>query len=333
MSREEKMGALFDRIDAIVTKDGTASKEELTAVFGEHAEEFLKFCDADSDKKLTKEEFVNGIVADAKEMSDDDFNTNWVERMNGVVAAAEAGKPASGADQFNWPPLESDPETFADFATKLGMQEYTTGEVFSFDPEMLAFLPFSGPPSAVILCMRRMPEKGAEDKQRGDLSTPCRFYMDQTGQLDNACGVIALIHSILNNDVPLKEGSPLAQFRDANLGADPAARATSLENFTAIHDLYKITAEVGNQENADGVHMHKDAEGNEVAKTFHFVAYIRNEKGQVVELDGTKKGPWVVAENATAENFMELVGKEKDRRVAEGEIDQGAMAVMALGPV
>ena len=79
--------------------------------------------------------------------------------------------------------------------------------------------------------------------------------------------------------------------------------------------------------------MHKDAEGNEVAKTFHFVAYIRNEKGQVVELDGTKKGPWVVAENATAENFMELVGKEKDRRVAEGEIDQGAMAVMALGPV
>merc|ERR1739848_594707 len=134
------MGALFDRIDAIVTKDGTASKEELTAVFGEHAEEFLKFCDDDSDKKLTKEEFVNGIVADAKEMSDDDFNTNWVERMNGVVAAAEeAGKPASGADQFNWPPLESDPETFADFATKLGMREYTTGEVFSFDPEMLAF--------------------------------------------------------------------------------------------------------------------------------------------------------------------------------------------------
>ena len=90
MSREESMGALFDRIDAVITKDGFATKEELTKVFGEHAEEFLKFCDGDGDTKLTKEEFVNGIIGDAKEMSDDDFNTNWVERMNGVVAAAEA---------------------------------------------------------------------------------------------------------------------------------------------------------------------------------------------------------------------------------------------------
>jgi hypothetical protein len=45
---------------------------------------------------------------------------------------------------FHWPPLESDPEIFADFAKKLGLVGYTTGEVFSFDPEMLAFLPFAG---------------------------------------------------------------------------------------------------------------------------------------------------------------------------------------------
>ena len=44
-------------------------------------------------------------------------------------------------------------------------------------------------------------------------------------------------------------------------------------------------------ENADGVHVH-----NGVQKTFHFIAYVLNGKGQLVELDGTKVGPVVIAE-------------------------------------
>merc|ERR1711924_284959 len=85
---------LFDRIDALITKDGQASYEELTAVFGEHAEEFLKFCDKDTDKKLTKDEFTSGILGDCDGMSQEDFDTNWANRMEGVVAAAEAKQTA-----------------------------------------------------------------------------------------------------------------------------------------------------------------------------------------------------------------------------------------------
>merc|ERR1719352_1817411 len=88
---------LFDRIDALINKDGEASKDELTKVFGEHAEEFLKFCDKDADSKLTKEEFTGGILKDCDGMSQEDFNTNWAERMEGVVAEAEKAKEAEAA--------------------------------------------------------------------------------------------------------------------------------------------------------------------------------------------------------------------------------------------
>merc|ERR1719263_2017943 len=88
---------LFDRIDALINKDGEASKDELTKVFGEHAEEFLKFCDKDADSKLTKDEFTGGILKDCDGMSQEDFNTNWAERMEGVVAAAEKVKAEEAA--------------------------------------------------------------------------------------------------------------------------------------------------------------------------------------------------------------------------------------------
>ena len=55
--------ALFDRIDALIKHDGEASKAELEAVFGDHAGEFLKFCDKDADEKLTKDEFTSGTSA------------------------------------------------------------------------------------------------------------------------------------------------------------------------------------------------------------------------------------------------------------------------------
>lgn len=45
-------------------------------------------------------------------------------------------------DEFHWPPLESNPEIFADYMVKAGMSgEWTFGEVFGFDEELLAFLP------------------------------------------------------------------------------------------------------------------------------------------------------------------------------------------------
>merc|ERR1719281_1304314 len=97
---------LFDRIDALIKKDGEASKAELEAVFGEHAGEFLKFCDKDADEKLTKDEFTSGILNDCGDMSQEDFDSNWAERMEGVVKAAEEKKAAEAAPEEAPPAAE-----------------------------------------------------------------------------------------------------------------------------------------------------------------------------------------------------------------------------------
>merc|ERR1719272_1926454 len=74
---------LFGRIDSLIAKDGKASKAELSKVFGDHADQFLEFC--------------TGILNDAADMSQEDFDTNWANRMDGVVKTAEDTKAAEEA--------------------------------------------------------------------------------------------------------------------------------------------------------------------------------------------------------------------------------------------
>ena len=60
----------------------------------------------------------------------------------------------------------------------------------------------------------------ATDRQRGDEANTDKvnYYMKQTGVLDNACGVIACIHAILNNLGPdkivLEPGKTLTMFNE-----------------------------------------------------------------------------------------------------------------------
>ena len=68
-------------------------------------------------------------------------------------------------ENFNWPPLESNPEIFTDYLYKIGMsRDYSIGEVFGFDEELLAFLP--QPIHAIIVNVERL--KKEDDKQKGD---------------------------------------------------------------------------------------------------------------------------------------------------------------------
>ena len=80
--------------------------------------------------------------------------------------------------------------------------------------------------------------KKAEDKEKGSLDVESAYYMDQSGTLDNACGIIACVHAILNNlgddKIKLVEGKTLANFQAATAGQTPAERATFMEGFTAF---------------------------------------------------------------------------------------------------
>lgn len=43
---------------------------------------------------------------------------------------------------FEWPPLESNPDIFTDYLRKVGLpQEWAINEVYGLDDELLAFVP------------------------------------------------------------------------------------------------------------------------------------------------------------------------------------------------
>jgi hypothetical protein len=56
--------------------------------------------------------------------------------------------------------------------------------------------------------------KKGEDKLLGENANLVPFYMKQTNVLDNACGIIACLHSVMNQDaVALEPDSVLANFK------------------------------------------------------------------------------------------------------------------------
>ena len=65
--------------------------------------------------------------------------------------------------------------------------------------------------------------------------------MKQHGTLDNACGIIACLHAILNNlgedNITLQEGV-LASFNSACQDKTPDQRATFLEGLTEFQQVH-----------------------------------------------------------------------------------------------
>ena len=59
----------------------------------------------------------------------------------------------------------------------------------------------------------------------------------------------------------------------------------------------------------------------------HFVAFIRNENGKLIELDGTKDGPAVIEEEC--EDLLKGVAKELQRRL-ENQIITESLSLMGL---
>ena len=135
------------------------------------------------------------------------------------------------ANTFEWPPLESSPEIFTEYMTKMGLPaQWGFSEVFGFDDELLGMVP---QPVLAVIVTAEFTNKSS-DREQGDLGVANNFYMKQTGKLDNACGVIACLHGIYNNlgsdKIVLTEGSILAQHYEVTKPKTPEERASMLED-------------------------------------------------------------------------------------------------------
>uniref|UniRef100_A0A7S3JMI0 Ubiquitin carboxyl-terminal hydrolase n=1 Tax=Euplotes harpa TaxID=151035 RepID=A0A7S3JMI0_9SPIT len=199
----------------------------------------------------------------------------------------------------------------------LGMSdEWQIGEIFGLDDDCLSFVP--QPCLGVIVTF----EQSAVDDAKpgsGDDSEVVQFYMKQTGTLDNACGIIASLHAILNHQsqITFQEGSILDRFAKATNALSPADRAKYLEDFKEFKEMHQEEANKGQTDVPSGTDDVKH----------HFVAFIRNSSNQLVELDGLKDGPAIIEDNC--EDLLKGVAKELQRRLEINSISE-SMSMMAL---
>jgi ubiquitin carboxyl-terminal hydrolase L3 len=217
---------------------------------------------------------------------------------------------------FHWPPLESDPVIFEQYMHEMGLPPmWGFSELFGFDEDLLAFVPH--PVVAVIVNFERL--ETDRPKALGSMDTSINYYMKQTGTLDNACGVIACLHAIFNNleGIPLEEGKTLLNYWSHVQDKTPEERATILEGFKAFQEQHKAFASQGQSNLAQ----------SQADVKCHYVAFVVNSKGQLVELDGTKQGPCVVAEDC--QDVLRGSIAEVQQRLENGEISE-SLSMMVL---
>lgn len=221
---------------------------------------------------------------------------------------------------FNWPPLESDPEIFNKYFKKVGLPENITfNEIFTLDDEIIMTIP--QPVYSVIVNF----EKGKNKREIDDNSyinhSEVPFYMHQSGELDNACGLIAALHSFGNNldNIKLDESSILSKFFKNAKGKNPKESCSLLENMKEFQQEHIKYASQGQSKLCD----------NQEQVRCHFIAFVYV-NGKVVELDGTKNGPIVIKENIKDDEFISNVAAEIKDRLSKGQITE-SLSMMYLG--
>lgn len=228
--------------------------------------------------------------------------------MDNEEQAAEAG-----THSYRWPPLESNPEIINKYMYKVGMDaDWALHDMFGLDEELLCMVP--QPCVGVVATIERV-DKADGKPGAGYDSTVCPFYMKQSSKLDNACGIIACIHTVLNNQAEVKVSgeSILGRFITGSKDLNPAERAKYLEDFTDFQREHVSSAGEGETQIGDTKH--------------HFVTFVPGPNGELIELDGTKDGPAIIQEHC--ENFLLGVATEIKRRISEGKIT-GSLNMMAF---
>lgn len=215
-----------------------------------------------------------------------------------------APSDASSRREKHWVPLESNPDLINKYLGQLGLPpHWTVTEIFGLDESLLDMVP--QPVRAVILvypitanseAFNESEAQSVAQSQRS-IDSDGVFYVKQT--VGNACGTIALIHSILNDAQlvqSLDANSFLANFHRDGQTKTPEERAALLERDESLEVSHQAIA---NEATSDVQHTVND--------NLHFIALI-NHRGSLIELDGRKASP-ICHGNTSGETLLSDAAK------------------------
>lgn len=186
---------------------------------------------------------------------------------------------------MSWIPLESNPEVMNKFLRKLGVSsDWEICDIFGFGPDELAIVP--RPVASVIFLFpyneaykKRKHDEELKLKNKGQQVSDDIYFVKQ--YVHNACGTMALIHSVANNrdKIVLNDGI-LKQFLEDGQNMSPSDRGemlTKAENFINAHKEIAIEGQTAPPSPEDQV-------------PHHFIAFVCKD-GCLYELDGGKFDP------------------------------------------
>eukprot|EP01091_Cochliopodium_minus_P014813 TRINITY_DN509_c0_g1_i1.p1 TRINITY_DN509_c0_g1~~TRINITY_DN509_c0_g1_i1.p1 ORF type:complete len:249 (-),score=96.85 TRINITY_DN509_c0_g1_i1:46-771(-) len=187
-----------------------------------------------------------------------------------------------------WVALESNPDMMNDFAWKLGLsKDYSFRDCWAIDPESVTYI--ARPVYAFILLFpfdsKGLSNAKSEQQKRiekeGQTVSKNAYFMFQ--HVANACGSIAIVHTIINNYGKLKveKGSLIEKFRQESLELDPSQRGHLLGQQQAFEEISNQSAKETGQTKAPEI---DDNVNN------HFIVFVEID-GDLYELDGEKKFP------------------------------------------
>lgn len=189
-------------------------------------------------------------------------------------------------------PLESNPDVFSDFGHKLGLSPLLSfTDIFSLDdPDLLAFLP--KPMEAIILLFPVTDEyeQFKDSETVLPLNNDKIIWMKQV--VKNACGLYALLHTLLN--IPecfIVQNSAVANFR-RNLIEGNADQIELVQNISK--EIYTSFSKRGQTE---APQAEDDVE-------LHFVCFIKKHDG-IYELDGRRNGPVLLKSKTDAGDLLD----------------------------
>ncbi|OXU24718.1 hypothetical protein TSAR_008378 [Trichomalopsis sarcophagae] len=196
-----------------------------------------------------------------------------------------------------WVPLESNPEVMTKFIHKLGVPtKWELVDVYGLEPELLAVLP--KPVVALILLYPISPKtedfKNELEKKEKDSGANNNKVYHLIQYVSNACGTVALIHSVANNlnRIELEDGV-LKKFLEETKDLTSQQRGEKLMEAQGISSTHEDFAQEGQTE----------APSEDEKVIHHFVAFVERD-GSIYELDGRKPYP-INHGSSNSETFLE----------------------------
>ncbi|KAG1122068.1 hypothetical protein G6F42_011828 [Rhizopus arrhizus] len=183
-----------------------------------------------------------------------------------------------------WVPLEANPEVWNEIIHKAGVDpKYNYVDVLGFDPELLAVLPPVVEAVVFLFPITEAYEKFKDEEEAHLIKleqsiSPDVVFFKQT--IANACGMIALLHSVASNDDEIVGPGLFNDIIEQAKNMSVDERVDLLENSKELAQLHASAATEGQTA----------APCSDDSIDLHFICFIEVDQ-HLYELDGRKLFP------------------------------------------